>query len=259
MDCKNCGRKLSEDARYCAGCGARQIKERLSFGSLWADFRYRFLNYDNTFLKTFFHLFTRPASVLTHYLDGVRKKYMDPLSYFGIALTLSGLMALLIQTVFKDRIRMDFFGMGTDTPAMRELYRDILDFQAFVFIIFIPIIAFCSWLLLNKRSYYFSEHLVGAIYIMAHFSIATFPISILILAVSPEFYASYGMLTLLLMIMYTLVVYYPISGLRPGVYLLRTLFFIVLFVFLYVLVSNLILMLLFITGVLSPSELIAPQ
>ncbi|WP_369598046.1 DUF3667 domain-containing protein [Mesonia mobilis] len=49
-----------------------------------------FLNYDNTFLKTYAHLFTQPHIVIGDYINGVRKKYLNVVSYITIALTLAG-------------------------------------------------------------------------------------------------------------------------------------------------------------------------
>ncbi|WAC01775.1 DUF3667 domain-containing protein [Lacinutrix neustonica] len=80
---------MPQQINYCNGCGAKVIKNRLTMRNLFEDFTYNYLNYDNKFLRTFLNLFTKPEAVITSYIDGTRKKYVNVISYFAIALTLS--------------------------------------------------------------------------------------------------------------------------------------------------------------------------
>ncbi|MDO6470350.1 DUF3667 domain-containing protein [Maribacter sp. 1_MG-2023] len=90
MECKNCHTNLRTDFSYCPDCGAKVIRNRLTVKNLWYDATERFFNIDNTFLITFKHLFTKPDEVIGGYINGVRKKYLNPTSYFTIAITLGG-------------------------------------------------------------------------------------------------------------------------------------------------------------------------
>ncbi len=251
MACKNCNQPLKTDHSYCSHCGAKVIRNRLSFKNLWYDITERYFNLDNTFLKTFWHLFTKPEVVIMGYIDGVRKRYLNPIGYFGIALTLSGLLVFLIRKVFMDDIGMDIFDIGADQQVFRDVFDSAMDFQAFVFVILIPMLAFPSWLLFNSQRHIFSEHLVSFTYIQAHYTIATFPISILVLSVAPNTYTSYGVINVLVMLLYSLYVFKRITSYGLGQFLFRAAVFLLLFVVEYFLVSNLIFLVLLFTGFVS--------
>ena len=89
MNCKNCNLLISDKDNFCNSCGAKVIRNRLTIKSLFEDFSEQFLNYDNKFLQTFLHLFTKPEVVIDGYINGTRKKYVNVISYFAIALTLA--------------------------------------------------------------------------------------------------------------------------------------------------------------------------
>ena len=91
MNCKSCQSTLKSQDNYCNICGAKVIRNRLTFKNLFEHFSEQFLNYDNKFLLTFITLFKRPEDVIAGYISGTRKKYVNVISYFAIAITLSGL------------------------------------------------------------------------------------------------------------------------------------------------------------------------
>ena len=97
MDCKNCQNSLSQKDDYCNVCGAKVIRNRLTVKNLWADFAEQFLNYDNKFLKTYLALFKKPEDVIGSYINGTRKKYVNVISYFAIAVTLSGIQLFILR------------------------------------------------------------------------------------------------------------------------------------------------------------------
>ena len=81
MHCKNCNTALTKTQNYCFECGAKVIRNRLTIKNLLAHFSEQFLNYDNNFLKTFLHLFTKPEVVIGGYIDGTRKKHVNVIPY----------------------------------------------------------------------------------------------------------------------------------------------------------------------------------
>ncbi|AUC82244.1 DUF3667 domain-containing protein [Lacinutrix sp. Bg11-31] len=73
--------------------------------NLFEDFAYRYMNYDNQFLKTFY-LFTSPEKVIGSYINGTRKKYVNVINYFTIVLTLFGLQLFIMNIFFKDALNI---------------------------------------------------------------------------------------------------------------------------------------------------------
>ena len=108
MTCKNCDARLRTDFLYCPACGAKVIRNRITVKNLWVDFLERYFNLDNTFIRTFVHLFTKPEVVIEGYLQGIRRKYLNPISYIGIALTLSGIIVFLMARSI-DFMQFDVF------------------------------------------------------------------------------------------------------------------------------------------------------
>ncbi len=97
MDCKNCHTNLKDTDDFCNTCGAKVVRNRLTIRNLFAHFSEQFLNYDNKFLQTFIHLFTKPEAVIGCYINGTRKKYVNVISYFAIAITISGLQMYILN------------------------------------------------------------------------------------------------------------------------------------------------------------------
>lgn len=106
MDCKNCGAPLEDNAGFCSYCGARVITERISFKFLFKEFVDKVLSVDNRLLKTFLHLFYKPEVVIDDYINGVRKKYFNPLSYLLISITLAGLYFFFLKDMIDESINI---------------------------------------------------------------------------------------------------------------------------------------------------------
>jgi hypothetical protein len=251
MDCKNCGKSLGTDQNYCTACGAKFIRNRITFKSLWLEVMERFFNLDNTFIKTFLHLLTKPEAVIGGYIGGIRKKYLDPLSYLGIALTISGLFVLLLRKYFVDKINFEMLAFsGTDAALSKKIMNITLDIGSFVFVLYIPILAFAGWLIFNQKKYLLSEYMVVGVYTLAHYSILSFPISLLILAIVPEYYL------ILAIPMFTVMMLYAtyVANRLNGTDLLKSIMFILIFIVGYFGISIFLNLLFLLTGLLELND-----
>jgi len=85
--CKNCGSEL--EGKYCSNCGQEDISTRLTVGHIFKDATHGILHWESSILKTFKELILRPGKFLRIYLDGKRKPFVKPFSYF-----------IFIQTVY---------------------------------------------------------------------------------------------------------------------------------------------------------------
>lgn len=251
MECKNCSRPLEDGHMYCSTCGAKVIRNRLSFSILWIDFRERFLNYDTTFLRTLRQLTRHPGDVINGYISGIRKKYMDPITYFGIAITLSGFQVFLTQRYFKDAISLELWNSGLKSETYSKTMDSAMDFHALFFVVLIPLFAFCGWMVFNRQQLFFSEHLVSATYILAHYSILLTPFTILILLINPAWYGMYSMAGLLVMLLYSLYTYRQISHYNIGPFIFRAFIFSLLFGGLYLIFSVAIVLLFLVLGLVN--------
>lgn len=206
MECKNCSLVLKTDYSYCPKCGAKIILNRMSVKNLANDVTERFFNLDNTFLKTFWQLITKPNIVIGGYIKGVRKKYMDPISFMTIALTLSGILLFFLRKYFKDEINWNSLSNGQNEAANAKIMEAMFEYNSFVFLLYIPILAIASYLTINKGNYNLPEYFVTFIYILAQYSILSFPISIAILLISPELYLEIGIPFVFFIFLYSIYV-----------------------------------------------------
>lgn len=236
MNCKNCQRSLRTDYTFCPNCGARVIRNRITVKNLWYDAVERFFNVDNTFITTFTHLFTKPEAVIGGYISGVRKKYLNPISYFTIAVTMGGLFIFLSQEFFPDAMDFQFQNMETNTERDQiavdfgKKFQDTLfKFQSFFYILTIPILALISKLVfIDKKQYNFSEHFVINIYGYAQLSICANLVYIFLMWNSKWlFYA--GLINFPLQLLYFTFVFKNIFKLKVYQALIRLFFFLVIF------------------------------
>ncbi|MGI9549856.1 MAG: DUF3667 domain-containing protein [Aurantibacter sp.] len=222
----------------------------MTIKNLSYDISERYFNVDNTFLKTFIHLFRRPEVVIEGYIEGIRRKYLNPVSYLGIALTLSGFLVFLIGK-YAAQIDFDVFNSGVDSKAMTPLFNFTMDFQALLFILYIPMMAVASWLAFENQKYNFTERLVVFMYALAHYSLFVFVPSVLLLLMAPEWYGKFSMLFLFMMYVYCAYVIKRISKLRGIDYWARVLLFFAIFTVFYFSLSLLLVIFLIITGEIS--------
>jgi len=64
-------------------------------------------------------LFKAPEDVIVGYINGVQKKYINPISFFGLALTLSGLSIFIIKKFYIQHL--DFSEMFEGMQASQNI------------------------------------------------------------------------------------------------------------------------------------------
>jgi Protein of unknown function (DUF3667) len=172
MNCKNCNIDLSENSDYCNICGAKNIRNRLTLKNLFADFNEQFLNYDNKFLKTFFHLFTKPEKVIGSYINGTRKKYVNVISYFAITITISGIQLYILNRYFPELVNLASVTVEGQEELAKKNLEFLQEYQSIVMMVSVPIYALISKIVFfNIKTYNYTEHLIIFMYIFSQMAI----------------------------------------------------------------------------------------
>ncbi len=166
-NCKNCGQQV-ESHNFCPDCGAKKITKRITFKNLISEFVDRFLNLDNSFIKTFTHLFTKPEEVIDGYIHGLRKRYVNAFGYFAITITITGFYSFIV----KDRLK-EIMSFGDFSEQQAEIQSSVFDttlqYQSILSFLMIPILALLSRLVfLNYKKYNLTEHFVIYLYGYSH-------------------------------------------------------------------------------------------
>lgn len=172
MNCKNCQTSLNETDLFCNTCGAKIVRNRLTIANLFEHFSSQFLNYDNKFLQTFICLFTKPEEVIGCYIEGTRKKYVNPISYFAITITIAGLQMFLISKFYPEGMDLSAFSIEGQEQMSNEWMKFFTEYQSILLMLMLPAYALISKIVfLNKKKYNYTEHLVMFIYILSQITL----------------------------------------------------------------------------------------
>ncbi len=246
MNCKNCNTELQKQDDYCKSCGGKVIRNRLNIKNLFAHFSETFLNYDNTFLQTFFTLFKKPEDVIDSYVNGTRKKYVNVINYFALAITVSGIYLFIVKKYFPEAL--DFSQMSY--PGQEEFQKKnmafIQEYQSIIMMLYVPIYALIARItFFNIKKYNYTELLVVFMYIQAQISIAS-SILVISLGVLGLDTSIIGMLMIPLMILYSAYCLKRLYGLSGFDIIVRTLlFFVVLSIILIIIVIGMLVIMYF--------------
>lgn len=98
MKCKNCHQELEPDAHFCDNCGAKVVVDRITFKQLFLEVFINVFGFDSRFFKTLRMTATQPHIVIDEFLNGVRRKYMNPFAFLAVGAGIS----LLVFNYFAD-------------------------------------------------------------------------------------------------------------------------------------------------------------
>ena len=182
MNCKNCHTKLEENDDYCKSCGGKVIRNRLTIKNLFEHVSATFLNLDNTFLKTFINLFKKPEDVIGGFINGTRKRYINPINYLALAITIGGVYMIILNKYFPNQlIELSSGGIKEQEVFAAKFMSVIKDYYSLYMVLLIPVYALISRLVfINKKEFNYTEHLVMVMYIVAQFSLISSFLNILL-------------------------------------------------------------------------------
>ena len=156
--CLNCGHTVEES--FCGHCGQRVDPERINFTFLWKEVLRFFTHLEKGFMYTSFQMVIRPGMTVKNFIDGKRKNYQPPISYFLIWITIFVFFFFGIEKIYGTNTVIDYggyFGPGTDSKlAISNL--------GFVLMFVIPFQALYLNLLVTKKLYNYFETMVATFY-----------------------------------------------------------------------------------------------
>ncbi len=257
MNCKNCELSIQTHHNYCPHCGAKVIRNKLTIKALFSHFSEQFLNYDNKFIQTFIQLFTKPEAVIGCYINGTRKKYVNVISYFALAITISGLQLYILNKYFPELIDISSITAEGQEELAKKNLEFTQEYQSIIMMISVPIYAIISKIVFfNIKTHNYTEHLVMFMYIFSQMAI----FGALFQVIGSIFGLSLGIATIIFMplqILYSSYCLKRLFNLSLKSILLKTLFFLLILSIVFVLVEILYLIILYFNG--SLQEMIDTQ
>ncbi|MBV7268415.1 DUF3667 domain-containing protein [Winogradskyella luteola] len=253
MNCKNCHTELQEQDDYCKSCGGRVIRKRLNFKNLFEHLSETFFNYDNKLLRTFVQLFKNPEDVIVGYINGVRKKYINPISFFGLSLTLSGISVFILKKFYIQHL--DFSTLFEGVKASQDIFDatsgGALEYNSLFYSFLIPLLALISWITFLDKKYNFTEHIIIYLYSMSLMSILLVFAAQIALLTIPEYYLLFSFCTWPLMFLYHSYMLKRIFKLSTGNLILKALISLALFMVAYIIISIAVFFIMVATGVVN--------
>ncbi len=254
MHCKNCNTTLIPESDFCNTCGGKVIRNRLTIKNLFEHISETFFNYDNKLLRTFIDLFKKPEIVIDSYVKGVRKRYVNPVSFFGIVLTLNGLNIFLITKFYKKYVDAsnlvgDLNNSTNEGPKkIMEMASEVsLEYASLIFSLLIPFAALISWIIFFNKKYNYTEHVTLYLYSMSVYSVLSVVFGLLTLVIIPEKYLLFGSVMYLFIFIYHCYILTRLFKLSFWQLVLKTLIFLFLFFISYIGVSVLTFIVLMLT------------
>ncbi len=232
MKCKNCLSTLSTEAFYCPTCGGKIIRNRLTLRNIFQVFSEQFLNYDNKFLQTFINLFKKPDDVIGGYIRGTRKKYVNVISYFAIAISISGFYLFVLYRFFPNVAASMYEYQSNNQQQIAtsaKVSNFIRDYQSLLMFASVPVLAVISRLVfLKNKTYNFTEHLVINLYAYSQVSIVSAIIMFLSVLFFHKFSPNISLFVFVLQIIYFAYVLKKLYGLSFKQIVLKSLLFILI-------------------------------
>ena len=248
MNCKNCKTLLSPESGYCNSCGGKVIRNRLTIKNLFEHFSETFFNYDNKFLQTFTNLFKKPEDVIGSYIYGTRKKYVNVISYFAIAITISGFYLLILKKFFPEVMDYSILSFEGQEDFQKKNVSFVQEYMSLFMMLYVPIyalIARVSFIGINKFNY--TELLVVFLYIQAQMSIVTAIASVIL----SFFGVTQGVMSIVftpLMVLYTAICLKRLYNINTQNIILRTLLFFAVLMVVFIIASVVMGIFMFLNG-----------
>ncbi len=170
-NCLNCESSLQGDGKFCPACGQKTETHRLTLGHFFHEFFHAFTHTDKGIFHLLKGLATKPGVVAREYIEGKRKKYFNPYTFFLIMMGIYvlsnqffsgdtkpapvpvGILKIPNEKAKANAIAM--FERGQKIRAFANKNGNMLSMVA------IPTIAFVFWLAYRKRRYNYAEHLTA--------------------------------------------------------------------------------------------------
>jgi hypothetical protein len=185
-NCQNCDTRLDQSFDFCPTCSQKAETHRLALGEIGHEIFHAATHADKGILFLLKELILRPGTVIREYVEGKRKKYFNPFSFFIIVVGIYVFSNTMFHTFDQPLDLPKSTTVSTNTAVnpkqtkMVAIGKRIRNVQHFMntktnLILFIsaPFFALVFFGLYRKKRKNYAEHLVAMIFIDAMLSLLT--------------------------------------------------------------------------------------
>ncbi len=172
--CINCGNALS--TAYCPTCGQKNPPKKISLLNLYHDFQSRVYGFDGMFPQTLKDLTIQPGKIAIDYIKGNRVKYVGPVGYFFVMLTIFILsLSVLNIDFYALSLAGNPFGNTASTPGQEAATQMVVkmfseNLRIFQFLL-VPLTALWLKVFFRKSGHSLLEMMVPTFYWYGHLEI----------------------------------------------------------------------------------------
>lgn len=173
--CKNC--ENSFEGKYCPNCSQKADTHRFTLKHFAHEFFHAFTHADKGIFFLMKELFIRPGTVAREFNAGKRKKYFNPITYLLLVMALQIFLTQKtgINTAYLEEIQRQAQVEMIDADdeyeknveLMKAVEQQILEHSKIINFLFLPILAFLTWLLFRRAGSNYAEVLVLDVLYMA--------------------------------------------------------------------------------------------
>ncbi|RYD70508.1 MAG: DUF3667 domain-containing protein, partial [Sphingobacteriales bacterium] len=193
--CLNCKAHLADDARFCANCGQTRDVHRFTMGNFFHEVFHAFTHTDKGIFHLLKSLATKPGTTAREYINGRRKHYFNPFTFF---LILMGIFVLsnnffvkprkefvpdikVLQHIPTEEGRQNYIAVMERVTTSSNFFRKNGNVVA---MIAVPFISLFTWLFFRRKKYNYAEHLTANMMFVAFsnlvFTFIIFPLGALL-------------------------------------------------------------------------------
>ncbi|HEX9981397.1 MAG TPA: DUF3667 domain-containing protein [Flavobacterium sp.] len=188
--CKNCEIPLTAGYKFCPNCSQNAHLHRLSLHEVFHEAIHYFTHADKGIFQLLRDLTIKTGGVAREYVDGKRKKYYPPLSFFLLVVTVYVLAINLdgspqTETI-KEQPELSHIKDPVKKQKMVEMFRRrdeavifIQKHSNIVSMLILPLSTFFFWLFYRKGRYNYTEHMIAGMY-MSGFTTLLFVLAIVL-------------------------------------------------------------------------------
>lgn len=173
ITCKNCFSTLPASAKFCASCGQKTSVHRLSMHEIGHDVVHYFSHTDAGIVYVFKELITAPGKLALSYINGARKKVINPVTLLLICGTI---MYFFMNVLHFDETATQAmqtpetkqFKSAQEKVIYTRLYNNgkkanefNTKYSKILLLLMAPVFAFFFWLFYKKAKFNYAEHLVA--------------------------------------------------------------------------------------------------
>ena len=173
-------------------------------------------------------MFSQPELVIDSYILGIRKRYVNVLTYLSISLTLVAIQVFIFRKIYPELLVTEN-SMTTGIPDLDNLNNAIFDYQGVLTILVTPFAGLMSRITFWKnKKYNWAEHMVINIYPSAQFYIVWFFCTFIIIGFKIPF-QQVSLVSLLLLTIYMVYIFKRIYHISYPKAMFKTIIYFILY------------------------------